>query len=564
MTSDRRNLYYLFLFSTLVASAGCQSISKLDQLKFDGGTGSQKNAQLPAADGGDAGPVKPKVPTPPKAPDATVMDAEPAEATVPCAIADGNECDPVGQCGCEPGKHCQVIGEDQRAKCRPVGASAAWGACQAASQCPEGQTCDRGSCRPYCKTDKDCQEGSCLPAIADDGALSERYKVCWKKCDAQQNPSDCANGTGCRQLKTPLGEMGAFCAAPADPCPSVEDGKCDEAKGTGACAEGTDKKDCCARAEGAACDPIAQCGCPADSTCFLDPDTHKGACTVPISGQRTQGEHCDGPTDCRAGLICLTGTADVCTTYCNVNADCGAEGTCFRFSANEIGFCMDRCSRSAAQSGCAEGLVCASMDFPMGEFCWKQVDCDMLRRDGKCQEATGLCIEGTDPEDCCELPEGSACNPFYQCGCEDQPDTHCYAINDNTFQCRKGGTRKVGESCGSSDPCDDGAVCADKICRSLCEVSGTGCGAKAFCMPIQGINTEDKMTLAWGACYDTCVFEQNNCPGDAVCAKISAEVQYCSIPQDPCPGALIGNGVCDDTREGGSRVCAMGTDSDCE
>lgn len=559
MPSQRRTHLYLFLFPTLVAVAACQSLSKLDKLKFDGGTGSHESAQLPAADARDSGP------RPQKPKDAAVdaaQDAGKDSGSDLCAIADGNECDPIRQCGCEPGNHCQVIGDDQRAKCRPIGTATAWGACKAASQCPEGQTCDRGSCRPYCKNDKGCDDGACVPLLGPDGEASKRYNVCWKHCDAKQ--SACAEGTSCRQLKTPRGEMGAFCAAAADPCPSVEDGKCDESKGTGACVDGTDKKDCCERAAGAACDPIGQCGCPAGSTCFFDTDTHQGACTVPITGQRTQGEHCSGVTDCKAGMACV-GTLDVCTTYCNVNADCGAGRTCFKTTAVEIGFCLDSCSRGAATNKCAEGLVCATIPFPPGDFCWKPLDCAMLRRDGQCQEKTGFCAKGTDPEDCCEIPEGgSQCNPFQQCGCEDQPGTHCYGINDLTFQCRMGGMQKLGESCSNSAPCDDGAMCADKICRKVCEPDGPSCGNDQHCMPIHAVAQPDKGSLAWGACYEKCDFAMNNCPGETVCAKVSAQLQYCSIPMDPCPGGLIGDGKCDDTSPNGSRICALGTDSDCD
>ncbi|HET8935738.1 MAG TPA: hypothetical protein VFN67_19960 [Polyangiales bacterium] len=563
MSSERRTSLYSFLFPTLMAVAACQSISKLDKLKFDGGVKSHENAQLPAADvnTGDSGPK------PPPHKDAAVdaaQDGGKDSGPEPCAIADGNECDPFRQCGCEAGNHCQVIGDDQRAKCRPIGTSAAWGACKAASQCPEGQTCDRGSCRPYCKDDKGCEDGSCVPLIAPDGEASKRYNVCWKHCDAKQNPSACADGTSCRPLKTPRGAMGAFCAAAADPCPSVEDGKCDEAKGTGACVDGTDKKDCCERAEGSACDPVGQCGCPAGSTCFLDPDTHKGACSVPITGQRTQGEHCGAPTECKPGLVCLTGTSDVCTRYCNVNADCGADNTCFKTTANEIGFCLDRCSRAAPTNDCAEGLVCATLSFPPGDFCWKPVDCTMLRRDGKCQEKTGLCTKGSDPEDCCTIPEGSACNPFQQCGCEAQAGTSCYVLNDRTFQCRTGGMQKVGETCSSTAPCGGGAVCADQICRKLCEPDGQSCGDDAHCMPLDAAGKPEDGTLSYGACYAKCDFAANNCTGQTVCAKVSAQLQICSIPTDPCPGGLIGDGKCDDTSPGGSRLCALGTDSDCD
>jgi hypothetical protein len=262
--------------------------------------------------------------------------------------------------------------------------------------------------------------------------------------------------------------------------------------------------------------------------------------------------------------VCLSGTHDVCTRYCKQNEDCGAEGTCFKTTANEIGFCLDRCSRSAATNNCAEGLVCATVDFPPGEFCWKPVDCTMLRRDGQCQEKTGFCTKGSDPEDCCSIPEGSKCNPFQQCGCEAQTGTSCYVLNDRTYQCAMGGMQKVGESCSGTAPCGDGAVCADQICRKLCEPDGQSCGNDAHCIPISAAAKPEDGTLSYGACYEKCDFAADNCPGAAVCAKVSAQLQICSIPADPCPGSLIGDGKCDDTSPSGSRICALGTDPDCE
>lgn len=553
MTSVHRHRQYLSLLSMLVALTACQSLSKLDRLRFRSDSERQEDAQLAAADGQsrDAGPRAPR----------KEAAADDAATTARCDVADGGACDPVRQCGCELGKHCQVVGDGQQAKCSAIGTGVAWGACTGSSRCPMGQTCDRGSCRPYCEKDQDCEDGACEPVAGPDGELSERYRVCWKHCESS---SECAQSTSCRQVRTPRGRMGMFCAAPADPCPSVEDGECDEARGTGACAEGTDAKDCCDRPDGADCDPVEQCGCPGDATCFLDPDTNLGVCTLPIKGQRMRGEHCNSATDCRRGLVCLSGTLDVCTSYCRESSDCAEGRSCFRSDANEIGFCMDPCLRAEAQSTCADGLVCASLSVPRGDFCWKPVNCAMLRRDGVCQESTGFCIKGTDPEDCCDITGGNACNLFEQCGCEAEPNTSCYVINDGSYQCRVGGSRKLGEGCDSDNPCGGGGMCADKICRAFCEHDGVGCGRNGLCMPIHGTNTAESTTLPFGACYERCDFVQNDCPNGSLCAKVTQELHYCSIPMEPCPAGLIGNSVCDDTRPEGSRICAMGTDPDCD
>jgi hypothetical protein len=391
--------------------------------------------------------------------------------------------------------------------------------------------------------------------------------VCWKHCAAANNADNkagCGEGTSCRTLKTPDGKSASFCAAPADPCPTTDNGMCDEPQGTGNCASGTDKKDCCERPKGFACDLVQQCGCQADATCYLDTATQVGTCSAPIAGTRKRGEHCSSPTGCEAGLVCTVSSFNVCTSYCRENADCGPNAGCFITSANPYGFCVDKCSRGEDTSSCAQDLVCATLPIPRGDYCWKPLtDCNALRRDGICDEASGVCAKGTDPEDCCKPPTStSKCNPFEQCGCEPNSGMYCQLASDRSFQCGAGGPKKRGDACENISECGEGTICADSICRALCKLDGASCGNDALCIPL-GSATDKTTQLAFGACYERCNYEANNCPGKTVCMKTSALVQFCSVPSPSCPASMIGNGVCDDTRPGGTRLCAMNTDPDC-
>jgi hypothetical protein len=309
---------------------------------------------------------------------------------------------------------------------------------------------------------------------------------------------------------------------------------------------------------------VKQCGCQANATCYLDTETGMGACTPPLNGKRAIGEHCDSAGDCVPGTTCLVGTFNVCTRWCYIDADCDADASCFN-PANEMGMCLDKCSRTDSSQGCAEGLICAQLSYPQGDYCWKPyANCDPVRRDGKCQEDSGFCAKGSDPEDCCKPPvEGGICDPFAQCGCEEMPGTQCVPLRDRTFTCAPAGPNGPSESCESSLDCGQGTMCVDGVCRKPCPLD-VGCGDDSYCAPTNDVSNADAGTLSFGACIARCDFEQNNCTGVTQCMRIGPNLVWCDKPASECPPTLIGDGKCDDTSANGTRQCELGTDPDCD
>jgi len=545
-----KRLKWYALLSGLVCLAGCQSLTKLS--KFE----------VVQCDG--AGSQRPS----------------------------GEVCDIVAQTGCGAGQHCQWRGE--HASCVAPGSLQPWSACSSADECPQGQTCDRGSCKPYCDCDTNCEDGGrCLPVADENGNPLAAIRTCWKTCEAGDDKT-CAAGTSCRQAKTPYGDSGEFCVAAFDPCPTVEDGRCDEPQGTGSCAEGTDEKDCKCQPKlaGATCDPVGQCGCALSSTCVVHPRSSTGSDALPeltaeceAAGVGKVSDACESTADCQSGLFCEP-ELKLCTRYCSVEMGC-EEGACQPSPNSDnasFGVCLIRCDRDSQRPCPVDSPIhaaCATFNpapagsaSQFGDYCVvpKTKDCPT---DGQCDEPQGTrrCTAGTDTKDCCVPPDPrGACNPVLQCGCE--PGTQCQNQTGSAVtSCQPEGTQAPESSCTKSvGQCPPGYHCYFTVCRKYC-VDQSDCELGAPCFPDHESNAPrqnlDKYVLPGvGACMMNCDFANpKSCAEGMVCAHISAPdgqltgQAYCLVPLDPCP--LTNNGLCDDSRPGGTRVCALGTDPEC-
>lgn len=495
-----------------------------------------------------------------------------------CLIDDGADCNLVTQCGCASGEQCQALGEAARPSCvkSKSGQVARDSACKVASQCPAGQTCDRGSCREYCASDADCTGGKCVPAGDANGKNIDRVKVCWKACTASDEKA-CATGTACRSVKTPAGQTGTFCVAPLDPCPTTEDGTCDDQSGTKTCADGTDAKDCNCKPKlrGATCDPLAQCGCARGSTCEAqtldtnrsDDNTITLTAVCGRAGTNKLNEPCVASDDCQPGLFCHQ-RFKLCTAYCNTDDGCDAGCLPLRNpDDSKLGVCLNQCDR-ASKTPCPEGVSCIVFDKSHGgvsppntSICFEPLEMDCPRQ-GVCDEpqGTGICAAGTDKADCCKPPTADGvCNPVKQCGCEDQPNTQCQHTGRSArTTCEPKGTQAPWSRCTAQrGQCPPGYHCADDVCRPYCQTM-EDCGPGTFCSVIPEMP-------GVGACFVACDFEaqENNCPIGTVCQRVFGSSTFCGIIDEDCDAFWIGDGKCDDTRPGGTRICAMGTDPDC-
>jgi hypothetical protein len=483
-----------------------------------------------------------------------------------CVLTDGAQCDPIRQCGCGPERHCQFDFIDHVPHCVPIGSAAQGGGCREPAECPSGQTCDRATCRAFCAQDSDCVDGTCVPAAGS--GSQDPVKVCWARCDES---TSCAQGAACRALKTPYAETGMFCAAALDPCPTVEDGQCDEASGTGMCADGTDAKDCACRPSlpGASCDPLMQCGCADGSTCELRAGPTAG-CVV--AGTKRLHSACKSTSECKQGLVCDP-TQHLCVQACGSNDDC-MEGACLQPAGRKTpGLCHPRCSRAHGKP-CAEGTVCASLrdGNPFGlpapaDYCVTPLETD-CPSDDVCDEprGTALCKVGSDGKDCCKppAPDGE-CNPVLDCGCANKPDTQCRHVPFSaTTMCTPAGHDPPWAPCsGTGDNCPPGYACGDGACRPYCATSEDCGSAGNVCVLFN--DRQGRYVHNVGVCFMACDYTQEGaCPAPLVCARNSPAIALCVAPYKPCPDFLLGNGVCDDQRPGGSRRCELNTDPDCD
>jgi hypothetical protein len=557
----------------------CQSLTKLDELDVVA-TPATRVAGATAEAHLDGG-------APPTAADADAPGSSQAMSESlesQCVIAEGAQCDLVRQCGCEQGEHCQTRTSQQRPTCVTPGELAPWSACHDARECPRGQTCDRGSCRAYCERNEDCEGGECVDAEGADSSSSDNIRVCWKRC-ALSKKDECARGTTCRSVETASGTKGTYCVAPFDPCPTTDDGHCDEAHNddvaTATCAEGSDRKDCECRPTlpGAPCDPLNQCGCARGLSCqvqALDKDlsednvsTLTAVCVKP--GTKKLYEECVDGSECGLGLTCDL-TTRLCVNYCYSKAQC-KDGACKRMRNNddlELGECTPRCSRSSG-APCVAGTRCAtfagstawSYFDEVGDYCWQPTSA--CPQNDVCDEpqGTGICVAGSDPQDCCGAPPGGECNHVTGCGCEGMPNTRCIVFFSSPM-CLEG-TETEAEpfsTCGpDTDSCPVGYGCHESVCRKYCATKAD-CNEEATCYMFL---RSGRAVNGVGACFNRCDFDaENTCPEGQLCILRNAPNAYCGVPWENCPASYIGNGVCDDVRPGGTRICALGTDPDCD
>jgi len=407
--------------------------------------------------------------------------------------------------------------------------------------------------------------------------LIESLRVCWKRCDPGAAGS-CADGTACRELKTPYAMRGSFCVAPFDPCPTIEDGVCDEPQGTGACIAGSDNKDCtCAPAlDGAACDPIAQCGCSSEQSCVpvREPSaSNASSARCEEYGYKQRYQACAASSDCALGLSCDL-ELGLCVNACRSDEDC-VDGACSKDLGSDkgaIGFCRPACNRRT-HAPCGAQSVCARFDdaparlvsIRAGDFCWVPLStCPM---DGVCDEPDGtrLCKEDSDDRDCCTPPSPDGeCEPVSQCGCNSEPDTQCRHLPfSTTTECLPRGHSEPWSHCDDvGDNCPPGYECGNGVCRKYCATHADRGSLGNMCVPFNDRKLEALPGI--GACFMACDYTKaDSCPANLVCARTHPDLSFCIEPYDPCPSEYLNNDICDDTREGGSRVCALGTDPEC-
>ena len=443
------------------------------------------------------------------------------------------------------------------------------GACKTAKDCPRGQACDERTCRRNCRDDAECPSGICAGVKTKNGR-SSTARVCWAAC-SREDTSACGPGVRCRTLSDPRGETGTYCAAPADPCPTIEDGTCDDSRGTGECADGTDAKDCnCTPLlADAHCDPVAQCGCPKEQACAVARDAKPvSAACLPWTGTKRDEGACKADADCAAGYVCRTG--GTCARLCNDDSAC-SRGACrplvWGAPSEGLNVCYLACDRM--NPSCPEGTQCAHFDgrFPFqGDYCVAPV-AKCPAPDGVCDESRGsaLCAKDTDVVDCCQssLP-GGECDLVKQCGCEKKPGLSCAegvsGKVDRTSVCAPPGITTANNWCLDDASCASGLGCSGHVCRPYC-VADADCGDGARCISTVrgGVTTSERV------CLGPCTPESNEPCGPVTRCNTGVfedrPATGCTLVPftSECP---TDNGRCDEPQ--GTGICAPGSDTaDC-
>lgn len=451
----------------------------------------------------------------------------------PCDRKEGDECRWLNECGCKDPQHCQARGTDAKGTCVKRGDRKIGQTCKSPDDCHDG-TCDEQVCRKYC--DDRCDDGKCLPATSPDNKPIADVKVCKVTCQAGSQ-SDCQDGTTC-QVREANGTKTAFCLPPADPCPTTEDGKCDEPT---TCAKGTDSVDCsCEKPEGAMCNPIGKCGCPKGKSCEIS-SSGAPSCDVRPSPGLKVGEFCQDDPSCGPSSTCTFNPYGTCKAYCSTNSDCPGM--------------IDRCLPVRDNNG---------KDVPGFKVCLPGCSDSV-----KCPEHHA-CVTDSDGSSCRpfkpEIPNGQ-CSLTLQVGCESQAGTSCFFGKDDSNQWISGcikwpGTVPTGGPCGANGDCESGHACVDNVCKHFCDVKErVGCN-QGSCNTVSFGGSDSP----FGACTLPCTSD-TDCVSGLHCAQLklseTTTIKTCQLtmPLANCP---TNNGRCDEPAPKGTGLCAPGADmADC-
>ncbi len=254
-------------------------------------------------------------------------------------------------------------------------------------------------------------------------------------CGVCMTSADCDPGLICQTM---LGNCGTACTADADcfpngwcaggvctpklengsPLPAISpiDATCTPDNGARVCASGvcdtTDNK--CGLLNSAPCTPQTPEVCRS-GTC----DATDNKCGA------LPGESCTRLDMCRSNVCAPTGRCGDCQT----DAECGAAGVIC--DTAEL-VCVPGC-RGTGGNGCAQGLLCSSMDASPGT-------CSQCLADSDCGDATSgrVCNELRECVPGCRGADGNSCEPGVMCSSSDGAIGVC--------------ARVLGSGCAASSP----------------------------------------------------------------------------------------------------------------
>jgi cysteine-rich repeat protein len=411
-------------------------------------------------------------------------------------------------------------------------------------QCPQGETCVKGTCAKSCTQNVDCTDpghkcfdGYCFPETDPcEGVDCEIGFTCWQGTCYQ----DCIDDGDCTRDPTHVCYDATRCAPPDDPCQGIicadgdicYQGSCYPDCTTANC---TDADDACYDATRCATDNCEGVQCPTGETC------HGGQCYVTCSDDLTcqnldpshlcyggicTDDPCTG-VQCAPGEVCSQGQ---CYVTCGTDADCQAldpSHLCYD------GLCTDD---PCAGVLCLSDQICyggtcypycdmmASCVDP-GDICWDTTRCEVDACTGVACPSEQFCYEGSCYYSCVDDGDCTAYDPSHACydgRCTDDP---CAGINCPIDEVCYGGSCYV--------TCTDDADCSnpDHACYdNRCAMS-----------PCDGVQCASDEVCYEGTCYQSC-------NGTIDCTDPN-HVCYDNRCQDPC----------DSTTCLAGEICYLGT-----
>lgn len=173
------------------------------------------------------------------------------------------------------------------------------------------------------------------------------------------------------------------------------------------------------------------------------------------------------------------------------NGKCdGAAGESCQVCPSDCGACPAYCGDGA----CNGSETCKDCPLDCGV-------CPGGCGDGKCDgsETCSNCAA-----DCGQCP--GSCSPLTQDGCP--PAQQCYPVSSGAPLCGTPGNKTKGDTCTSTTDCLKGLLCAGKICKLICDSSGSNGALGCPSGVCNAINWADGKPVGYnlGIC-----FEQTNC-----------------------------------------------------
>lgn len=415
-----------------------------------------------------------------------------------------------------------------------------------------------------CKHDLVCAAGICVKWPDRQGSICEGIGVCPPGLSCTDPDADgvhsceprAASGGACNPHDGPAGcEDDLFCSDVSQTCQALPGAS--QPCLLGQCASGhVCLENVCVvpPGNGEAC-PDYVCG--EGLVCTPDMSGNPICATLPGEGQM-----CLNGSGCAAGLVCEFGF-------------CGEPPAAVCSVPGSIGLCIYQgdglCDEPEGTGLCQEGTD------PQDCTCATELD-------GICDEpeGTGFCLEGTDPGDCenfcatqgngvCDEPEaGNTCpegSDVLDCG-----GATCPTANDGTCDEPEGtatcleGTDPV--DCGATPcPYQGDSVCDEPEGTGLCEEGTDPNDCAAGTCPYQNDGQcdepEGSNLCLEGTDPDDC--QVATCPSqnDGVCDEY---FETCAPGTDTfdCQCFYAGDGICNEPAPVGDGLCAAGTDSlDC-